>query len=1720
MDTIERIYNSNKDFVENDNFKGVKKIIVDNYSDEAHFIYEMLQNADDAQAKEITFELREDKLVVSHNGIAFTENDLEGICSISKGTKSNDYTKIGKFGIGFKSVFVYTESPQVFSGNYQFEIRELVLPKKIDRNFDMKPDKTVFILPFNAKKTSSIAKERIDNKLNSLHEEAILFLKNIKKINFIVDDNKRIIEKQVLNGYNFYANSYFEHVRITKIDAQNEFDEEVEESSNYYIFKRDGITLFDKDDDGENVEVQNQSVMLAYLEVNDEVCAIDDDRQHSHEDSFFVFFPTRIPSNCQFFIHAPFITKSSRDTIALNNDANDELMKNIGILVADSMIVLRNENQLSVDLLERLFFNNRENGFGNKLIYGSFKEEYLELLHAKRTIVPCDKGVYRSLQSVLFTSENPDDCNKLIALFGIKWLSDFFGVQDATDICYVSYPSNYFSFIQESFNYRKLKVVSVVSALKAEFYESKESEWFAKYVSLLVEKNSYGSYKVRYENLDKCPLIRTKEFKHLTLAHADKVYLNNGTLDEKLLNTPSVNYLYRYVFKLREYSTELSDAQDAIRVMASSECANFDAHITMLRKVLIAIDNKKISSEDIGANPILYVVNQKTCIKRKVLPKDALVGRWERTNGTFDLYVLCKGVDIELLDQRYLDEFSVQELRKIGCKTDGLTFVEGTICDFFAKNGIKNNGCSTRHIRPQTGRANNRLFKPLYQFNNFDEILKAPMTINKSVIILRLAKEFDNQIKDWVEWSSRQDFSRTATSQGYDECYSLFGASLVLNNWMYDKDGKLVRPGDVTSDDLLAEYRRIMTADLADKLGIKKSSSEMRRSWNQKLESDGLFAIPIEEKLLYEEFRRQQAAKKAEAENWNQYIHAQGSINAPQLETHSIDYHKKYDQPIEDDTSSKSPIKDMSDIAKQTKCNVDKYMPIDNSFDEEIDIDQDEYTPVSIDESKRIIKAKQKNAAETEKLANIEKLKAKACNLPEYSYGWFTALIEMECINSGDTNANSREVSITFSKVERERETERTLVLMQPNRYIPHFMEDLADIPLVLHGDQKKTVAIEVVNIKSYTLRVKLKNSADIEGIELSSVTSATINAQSPSFLLNKLKEQFLELGKERKLEDNFDMQDNLCENIEFVFGPPGTGKTTHLAQNVLIPMMQNNVDYKVLVLTPTNKSADVLVRRIMEVSKDIGYHKWLVRFGTTGDEEIEQSPVFRDKTFDIRTLRRNVTVTTIARFPYDYFMPEGARIFLHGINWDYIVIDEASMIPIANIVFPLYKKTPRKFIIAGDPFQIEPITSVNLWKDKNIYTMVHLDSFTDPKTVPYQYKVELLTTQYRSVPDIGYVFSKFAYKGILQHERSAESQRPLNVGNDLRVETLNIIKFPVSKYESIYRCKSLHHSSSYQIYSALFTFEYVCYLSKAIAANNQGSLFKIGVIAPYRAQADMIDKLLASEKLPKEVDVQVGTIHGFQGDECDIIFAVFNTPSRITSSKDMFLNKRNIINVSISRARDYLFIVMPDDDTENITNLRLIKRVELLIHNTKAWNECLSPALESLMFGDSKYLENNAFSTSHQSVNVYGLPEKRYEVRTEDSAVDIQLHKSILNIPKDDVHVSDIAQVKKINSVVESSSLDLSLIPNELRKDAIVLPVRNAINGWCYLVPYNGKLKTHNIKPTAGMFIPQMRNGQEKMVSVSVIEEDRIIYISEDKFKLYEKGLTESEGIELRKTL
>ncbi len=103
-------------------------LLADRYDDRTHFIFELLQNAEDALARRpnwggqrsIRFHLTDDELRVTHFGKPFDEADVRGICGIAESTK--ELTAIGHFGIGFKSVYAFTERSEVHSGTEEFVI--------------------------------------------------------------------------------------------------------------------------------------------------------------------------------------------------------------------------------------------------------------------------------------------------------------------------------------------------------------------------------------------------------------------------------------------------------------------------------------------------------------------------------------------------------------------------------------------------------------------------------------------------------------------------------------------------------------------------------------------------------------------------------------------------------------------------------------------------------------------------------------------------------------------------------------------------------------------------------------------------------------------------------------------------------------------------------------------------------------------------------------------------------------------------------------------------------------------------------------------------------------------------------------------------------------------------------------------------------------------------------------------------------------------------------------------------------------------------------------------------------------------------------------------------------------------------------------------------------------------------------------------------------------
>ncbi len=81
-----------------------------------------------------------------------------------------------------------------------------------------------------------------------------------------------------------------------------------------------------------------------------------------------------------------------------------------------------------------------------------------------------------------------------------------------------------------------------------------------------------------------------------------------------------------------------------------------------------------------------------------------------------------------------------------------------------------------------------------------------------------------------------------------------------------------------------------------------------------------------------------------------------------------------------------------------------------------------------------------------------------------------------------------------------------------------------------------------------------------------------------------------------------------------------------------------------------------------------------------------------------------------------------------------------------------------------------------------------------------------------------------------------------------------------------------------------------------------------IGVISPYRAQADMLHNSL-EKKYPDLTRDSIGTVHTFQGGQKSVI--ILSTRQCRATDSFWFINRRpNLLNVAVSRARELFILV------------------------------------------------------------------------------------------------------------------------------------------------------------------------------------------------------------------
>lgn len=322
---------------------GFKRLLTDLYPDNAHFIYELLQNAEDVKASEVRFTLNTDRVEFEHDGTElFTIKDVESITNIGSSTKADDPTNIGKFGVGFKAVFAYTANPEIESDLFHFRIREMVVPESISPG-SLGDRKTRFVFPFdNPEKPPGKAQAEIEKHLRELNENTLLFLSNIRKIEYrLPDATEGFLERR--------ETADDEHRIEIAVMRQGRT---VPESVHYLRFEK--VVSVRDEDDGKRKDYR---IAVAFgLEPQDQGWKI----APLYPGQVCIYFPAvKETSNLRFHLHAPFASTVARDSVR-DYPANDELRNHLAELVAESMHVLRDRDLLNVEFLAVLP-NSRDN---------------------------------------------------------------------------------------------------------------------------------------------------------------------------------------------------------------------------------------------------------------------------------------------------------------------------------------------------------------------------------------------------------------------------------------------------------------------------------------------------------------------------------------------------------------------------------------------------------------------------------------------------------------------------------------------------------------------------------------------------------------------------------------------------------------------------------------------------------------------------------------------------------------------------------------------------------------------------------------------------------------------------------------------------------------------------------------------------------------------------------------------------------------------------------------------------------------------------------------------------------------------------------------------------------------------------------------------------------------------------------------------------------------
>lgn len=141
---------------------------------------ELLQNADDAEAKTVCVSEIGDAIIVANDGRAFNENDIISICRSGASSKKRG-NSIGYRGVGFKSATVISTEIVIYSSDVYFTFSKTLCAETLSVSYDKVPTVRIPFIYEDDKLPSNIKNELFRLKMAGFNTSFVFLKANINK---------------------------------------------------------------------------------------------------------------------------------------------------------------------------------------------------------------------------------------------------------------------------------------------------------------------------------------------------------------------------------------------------------------------------------------------------------------------------------------------------------------------------------------------------------------------------------------------------------------------------------------------------------------------------------------------------------------------------------------------------------------------------------------------------------------------------------------------------------------------------------------------------------------------------------------------------------------------------------------------------------------------------------------------------------------------------------------------------------------------------------------------------------------------------------------------------------------------------------------------------------------------------------------------------------------------------------------------------------------------------------------------------------------------------------------------------------------------------------------------------------------------------------------------------------------------------------------------------